>query len=140
MTVPNETPNDSEVMEENEKVVPPVSEDQNQSQNTNDNDDGFLPPSNQPLTLEEKLEMQDQVDQACSDYSINSGNGQCNSLCVAHMCCFDTSQHSCRDYDPLCPFYSSCEKLMFVIGSNPHDDFDPSLEEGYVGNRNNLRG
>ena len=138
MADPNESPNDSEVMEENENIVPPVPEDQNQSLNTND--DGFLPP-NQPLTLEDKLQLQDQVDQACSDYSINSGNGQCNSLCVAHMCCFDTSQHSCRDYDPLCPFYSSCEKLMFVIGSNPHETLvEEQMEEGYVGNRKSLRG
>ena len=78
-----------------------------------DVDEDFLP-AVQPLTLEEKLEVQDQVDQACSQDNINSGNGQCGTLCQSHICCFDASELGCADYDLMCPFYSSCEMLKFL--------------------------
>mmetsp|Transcript_28482 Transcript_28482/g.48406 ORF Transcript_28482/g.48406 Transcript_28482/m.48406 type:complete len:803 (-) Transcript_28482:1203-3611(-) len=78
-----------------------------------DVDEDFLP-AVQPLTLEEKLEVQDQVDQACSQDTISSGNGQCRTLCQSHMCCFDASELGCADYDLMCPFYSSCEMLKFL--------------------------
>lgn len=92
------------------------------------------------MTLEEKLQIEDKVDQACSEYSINAGNGQCESICESNMCCFDTTQHGCKDYNQMCPFYSSCEKLLFANGpyqtsTQPmNTDFDPMAEEGWMGN------
>lgn len=107
----------------------------------NGNQDGdFLEPIAQ-LTLEEKLQIQDQIDQACSEYNMNSGNGQCENLCSPHMCCFDASQRGCKDYDPMCPFVSSCEKMFFLpVETQPmNTNFDPMVEEGF-GNRKRLRG
>ena len=81
-----------------------------------DNQDevGDFLPADKPLTLEEKLQLQDQVDQACSFESINLDNSQCRTLCQSHMCCFDSSELGCRDYDLMCPFYTSCEMLKFL--------------------------
>ena len=75
---------------------------------------GDFLPADKPLTLEEKLQLQDQVDQACSQESIYLDNSQCRTLCESHMCCFDSSELGCRDYDLMCPFYTSCEMLKFL--------------------------
>jgi hypothetical protein len=105
---------------------------------SNNQDEDFLDPVPQ-LTLEQKLQIQDHVDQACSDFNIGSGSGQCGSLCQAHMCCFDSSQHGCSDYDVMCPFYSSCEKMLFISAETMNTENYPMGEDGF-GDRKRLRG
>ena len=81
---------------------------------SNQNDDEDFLPDVQPLALADKLQVQDQVDQACSQDNISLDNNQCRTLCESHMCCFDSSELGCKDYDSLCPLYSSCEMLKFL--------------------------
>lgn len=80
----------------------------------NQNEDEDFLPDVQPLTVAEKLQLEDQVDQACSQDSISLDSNQCRTLCQLHMCCFDSSELGCKDYDSLCPLYSSCEMLKFL--------------------------
>ena len=93
------------------------------------NDEGYLP-ATKPLTLEEKLEAQDKVDQACSDQNLESGDGKCVTLCLNHMCCFDASELGCRSYNLMCDFYSSCERVKYMLADT----------NGFFGNRKRLRG
>ena len=83
------------------------------SDNQDGDDDDYLS-AGQPLTLAEKLEVQDQVDQACSQNSLNLDSSQCRAFCQSHMCCFESYELSCKDYDMMCPFYTSCEMLKFL--------------------------
>ncbi len=103
----NTSPNQSgSELDMNNNVMTEVSGNQNE-------DEDFLPDV-QPLTFAEKLQLEDQVDQACSQYSISVDSNQCRTLCQSYMCCFDSSELGCKDYDSLCPFYSSCEMLKFI--------------------------
>lgn len=62
---------------------------------------------------EELLQTAERVITACSELQLNEDMSECQNLCHARMCCFDSGKYNCeKDQNKACAVFAGCEALV----------------------------
>ena len=59
------------------------------------------------------LQTAERVITACSELQLNEDMSECQNLCHARMCCFDSGKYNCeKDENKACAVFAGCEALV----------------------------
>lgn len=90
-----------------------VNSDQSKTHNNINNAPQLSTGNDGASSAQQRLEMAERVVTACSEHSLDADISECQHLCRASTCCFESGKYSCEDDEKMdCAVYAGCEALL----------------------------
>ena len=91
-----------------------INSDQTKTHHTNNNTPQLATGNdNEAPSRQQRLERAERVVIACSEQHLNADISECQKLCHAKLCCFDSGEYSCKsDKKKDCAVHAGCEALV----------------------------